>query len=209
MSDIHGNYDKYMKMLEEIEFGKDDTLYVLGDVVDRGPRAFDIIKHIMKNENIHMLLGNHEDYLISRITAFGYHGDAYDNGMSHDSVRKLRRIEQRERFDILMFLRNLPIYKFIEINGEKILLVHAGIATENPDNTNRDFMLWARDEFLFSGPDFPFQIIHGHTPVQSVFGWDKKTVWKYRNRINIDCGAPFEHGYLACLRLEDKKEFYI
>ena len=36
MSDLHGCYDKYKKMLEKIHFGEDDTLYILGDVVDRG-----------------------------------------------------------------------------------------------------------------------------------------------------------------------------
>lgn len=209
MSDLHGNFDKYSRMLKEIDFKEDDTLYLLGDTVDRGPRAFDIIKHVMENKNIHMLMGNHEDYLISRITAFGYKGNPYDNGMSHDSVRKMKRIEPRERLRTLMFMKHLPLYKFIEVNGEKILLVHAGISTENPEETPRDFMLWARDEFLFQGPDFPFLIIHGHTPVQSIFGWDKQTVHHYRNRINIDCGAPFEFGRLACLRLEDRQEFYI
>ena len=37
MSDIHGEYDKYLAMLEQIDLSEDDTLYVLGDVVDRGP----------------------------------------------------------------------------------------------------------------------------------------------------------------------------
>ena len=40
MSDIHGCYDKYQSMLAAIHFAADDTLYVLGDVLDRGPDAF-------------------------------------------------------------------------------------------------------------------------------------------------------------------------
>ena len=40
MSDIHGHYDKYREMLETIEFAADDTLYVLGDVLDRGSDGF-------------------------------------------------------------------------------------------------------------------------------------------------------------------------
>lgn len=35
ISDIHGCYDKYIKMLEKIRFSSEDTLYVLGDVLDR------------------------------------------------------------------------------------------------------------------------------------------------------------------------------
>lgn len=37
VSDIHGYYDRYLKLLEVINFTDDDTLYILGDIVDRGP----------------------------------------------------------------------------------------------------------------------------------------------------------------------------
>lgn len=43
VSDIHGCYDKYKKLLKKINFGSDDTLYVLGDVIDRGPDGFKIM----------------------------------------------------------------------------------------------------------------------------------------------------------------------
>ena len=35
ISDLHGRFDRYQQMLEVIEFTLDDTLYVLGDVIDR------------------------------------------------------------------------------------------------------------------------------------------------------------------------------
>ena len=37
VSDIHGCYDKYRELLRAIQLHPDDTLYVLGDVIDRGP----------------------------------------------------------------------------------------------------------------------------------------------------------------------------
>lgn len=42
MSDLHGCYDKYIKMLEKINFGDNDTLYILGDIVEYSitPRWF-------------------------------------------------------------------------------------------------------------------------------------------------------------------------
>lgn len=36
MSDIHGEADRFHAMLEKIHFSDDDTLYILGDVIDRG-----------------------------------------------------------------------------------------------------------------------------------------------------------------------------
>jgi hypothetical protein len=32
MSDLHGRYDRYIAMLEKINFSASDTLYVLGDI---------------------------------------------------------------------------------------------------------------------------------------------------------------------------------
>ena len=36
MSDIHGNYKKYIQAMNTLNLQDSDTLYVLGDVVDRG-----------------------------------------------------------------------------------------------------------------------------------------------------------------------------
>ena len=37
ISDIHGECDMFLEMLEKIELKDSDILYILGDVVDRGP----------------------------------------------------------------------------------------------------------------------------------------------------------------------------
>ena len=37
ISDIHGEYGRYLEMLEKINFSDEDKLYVLGDVIDRNP----------------------------------------------------------------------------------------------------------------------------------------------------------------------------
>ena len=43
MSDLHGCYEKYIQMVEMIRFKSEDTLYVLGDVVDRGEDGVKIL----------------------------------------------------------------------------------------------------------------------------------------------------------------------
>lgn len=37
MSDIHGQYDRFQNLLHQLNLQKEDKLYILGDVVDRGP----------------------------------------------------------------------------------------------------------------------------------------------------------------------------
>ena len=60
MSDIHGHYDKYLEMLRKIDFKDSDTLFVLGDVVDRGPSSMEILLDMMCRPNVIPILGNHE-----------------------------------------------------------------------------------------------------------------------------------------------------
>ena len=52
MSDIHGCFDKYQEMLELIEFVPRDTLYVLGDVIDRGPDGIRILQDMNTRPNV-------------------------------------------------------------------------------------------------------------------------------------------------------------
>ena len=60
MSDLHGCYDKYKKMLEKINLSENDTLYILGDIVDRGKDGIKILLDMMRQKNIVPLIGNHD-----------------------------------------------------------------------------------------------------------------------------------------------------
>ena len=60
VSDIHGEYDKFMRLLEKIHFSDSDVLYVLGDVFDRGPHPIQVLFEMMKHPNIIPIVGNHE-----------------------------------------------------------------------------------------------------------------------------------------------------
>ena len=60
ISDIHGQYKTYKRMLRAIDLKPEDTLYVLGDVIDRGPDGIKILCDMMKRSNVRMFMGNHE-----------------------------------------------------------------------------------------------------------------------------------------------------
>ena len=49
IADPHGEYGRFLRMLTEIAFSAEDTLYILGDVVDRGGvGGVDILLDVMK-----------------------------------------------------------------------------------------------------------------------------------------------------------------
>ena len=59
-SDIHGMYDLYCRMLETVQFSDGDHLYILGDMIDRGPDGIKILQDVIDRENVTCLIGNHE-----------------------------------------------------------------------------------------------------------------------------------------------------
>lgn len=60
MSDIHGNAIRFNSIMEQIDLQPEDTLYILGDVIDRYPDGIRILRLLMSMPNVQMLLGNHE-----------------------------------------------------------------------------------------------------------------------------------------------------
>ena len=75
LSDIHGNERRFNSILKQINLQNEDTLYILGDVIDRHPDGIRILRKIMSMPNVKMLLGNHE-YMMLR--ALGHPYDPYD-----------------------------------------------------------------------------------------------------------------------------------
>lgn len=57
LSDIHGNLKRFESIMKQINLQTDDTLYILGDVVDRNPDGIKILRKLMKMPNVKMLIG--------------------------------------------------------------------------------------------------------------------------------------------------------
>ena len=47
MSDLHGELHFFEQMLKQINFSSSDQLYIIGDVIDRGPAGVDLLAQIM------------------------------------------------------------------------------------------------------------------------------------------------------------------
>lgn len=67
MSDIHGNMSRYESVMGKINLQPKDTLYVLGDVIDRYPDGISILQQLMRMPNVQMLLGNHEYMMLNAL----------------------------------------------------------------------------------------------------------------------------------------------
>ncbi len=231
ISDLHGHWDKYRAMLELISFKSTDTLYVLGDVIDRGPDGVRILRDMMGRANVIPLLGNHEltavvclPLLMEEISDQSL--DALDetqiaalsewivNG-GEPTLRALSALSMEEREDLLDYLRDMDVYAEVKAGGRNYLLVHAGLDRFVPGKPLEDYDL---QDFLFTRPDFGSAcdfgrtLIFGHTPTRLL--WEeagqeaRDEIFRSGGMIDIDCGCGFG-GKLGCLCLETLEEFYV
>ena len=67
MSDIHGNAARFYSVMKQISLQPEDTLYVLGDVIDRYPDGIRILRLLMRMPNVKLLLGNHEYMMLNAL----------------------------------------------------------------------------------------------------------------------------------------------
>ncbi len=228
MSDLHGRYDKYTEMLSKIHFTSDDELYVLGDICDRGPSSAQIYLDIMKRENVHCIMGNHEKMLLENLPhVFGIFFEKDANVISADyglwsingggtTCASFIEVGKENMLKIYNYIRLFPFYRVVEVEKKRYLLVHAGI--DNYLDT-KSLCEYLPEELLWSDIDYDDtyyptkfdKIIVGHTPTFLLN--ENKSAAIYRgngNVIAIDCGAVFEDsgGRLGCLCLDTMEEFY-
>lgn len=228
ISDIHGQYDTFIKLLEKFQFKDSDMLYIIGDVIDRGPNPIKTLLYIMEKENINMLAGNHEymatlclNYLLKEISNDIV--DKLSNGMilgllkewnmngGGVTLQELLSVDKETRNKVFNFLTKLKLYKELDVGDKKFILVHAGLGNFNKSKKLKDYNIM---ELLWDKMDYNKEyysdkyIITGHIPTQLIDGNDKPGyIYKNGNNIDIDCGCTFG-GRLVCLRLDDMREFY-
>lgn len=86
LSDIHGQKRRFDSIMKQIDLQPEDTLYILGDVIDRNPHGIQILRQIMKMPNVKMLLGNHEHMMLD---ALYFHQDEYEFGWQYRQEKRL------------------------------------------------------------------------------------------------------------------------
>ena len=88
ISDIHGEYDLFCKLLAEIDFCDSDTMIVLGDFVDKGSHPIKLAKLIASKPNIKAIQGNHEYYFLAY-----YHSLMKELNDGDDAEKVLKKLQ--------------------------------------------------------------------------------------------------------------------
>lgn len=226
MSDIHGEYDRYMRALNTIALQENDVLYALGDVVDRGSGSCKILLDMMRRSNVIPLLGNHEfiamsvlSKLVEEITEETL--DTFDSdfmtGMlawfdigGQSTLEEFKKLSPEDRRAVLEYLEEFKLYEEIAVNGQKYVLVHSGLGNFEKTKLLSDYklheLIWAKTDYEKIYWEDKI-LITGHVPVQLISHGKSERIIKMNNHIAIDCGCGFD-GKLGVLCLDTMDELY-
>jgi serine/threonine protein phosphatase 1 len=216
IGDVHGCIRTLRTMIEvRIGLNRQDTLFLLGDLIDRGPDSRAVAEYLMELKeggyNIRPIMGNHE-YLMNMSII---EEDMFTLWMANSGKTTLRdfgigpdynsgpEAVTRIPYNVLLFFLHFPFYE----ETDHFFLVHAGL---NPRLKNPlediDHMLWTREEVYPAEFLNGKRLVHGHTPVpvDEIRKRMDSPDWKI---LNIDGGCVYSNmpglGHLVALNLTE------
>lgn len=117
IGDIQGCYDEFRTLLDKMQFRKDkDQLWLVGDLVNRGPDNLATMDYIMSLPNVIVVLGNHDLHFLA--VAHGL-----QRTMPGDTIGDLLASPRLD--EVVDWLRNLPLIHMDARLG--YVMVHAGL----------------------------------------------------------------------------------
>lgn len=128
ISDIHGHVRALDEALSMASPGDDDQIYVLGDMIDRGPEPVAVIRRIRALPNVHVLMGNHERMLLDVLLNTGEMDSftwALNGGFA--TATGLDKLDRDEYAETIDWMAALPLFAVADTPTRRYILVHAGI----------------------------------------------------------------------------------
>lgn len=228
IADLHGHLEIWKKVKEII--GPNDTIYVLGDCVDRGPQSWETLKTVYNDPQAHLFKGNHEDMMVKAIQDYidnGYQWEyksyslcAWNGG--RDTLDEWERDPQRMEY--FERLKELPTWLALEIKDKTFILCHAGFSpwfkedSKEVDIPDDESLIWDREHY-YSRTYLPQHmadviVVHGHTPIHHLAAdlnenWSSGAFWYCGDhKVCIDSGGFFS-GEFILLNLDTLEDTVI
>ncbi|MBR8831806.1 MAG: Bis(5'-nucleosyl)-tetraphosphatase, symmetrical [Chroococcopsis gigantea SAG 12.99] len=197
VGDVHGHYEALIMLMQEIAPNKNEPVYFLGDLIDRGPHSSQVVDFV-KTHHYHCLLGNHEQMLLEVLGTHKPAGEAFQGWLYSGGYSTLLSYNHRIPQQHIDWFKTLPLY----LDLGDIWLVHAGV---DPDmllfDQSATQFCWIRDEFhSMTEPYFSDKlIITGHTITFTFPGVEPGQLVRGAGWLDIDTGAyhPYSNWLTA------------
>lgn len=223
VSDIHGEYALFLKLLDKIKFSDGDKLIVCGDIIDKGKDSVRLAKYIFGMPNAQCIAGNHE------YTFLKYYW-ALMKESPDDFDALLKKLQGYFKYDGNLLdwetvdaFENLPFY--IEEDG--FICVHAGLPLDRDsrilpvERATREQLVYDRtfkNESVL--PQGGKCVLFGHTPTSYICGESRVLAYRRQTmlyggakisdycKVHLDTGT-WLNGVLGCFRIDDCRDFYV
>ena len=191
VSDIHGCYDAFLAVLDSAGFSDADELYILGDLIDRGPHIDRCVDWLVRaganspGSNVHFLMGNHEEMaewaFVGKWARFSF--DEVNLGPWRRSggtktIEQMRSLDPATVDAFQRIVKHAPKAATVRIGGQLVFLCHAGIRPAEPESETGEWLIQSEDDLLWIGAEWycaeeqpPFHVVSGHTPVIGLCQW--------------------------------------
>ncbi len=220
VSDIHGCYDQFNELLGKIKLGGEDRLYILGDILDRGPDGIRLILEVMQNKNIRFLRGNHDHEALFHFKNVMKTKKPTTRSESDRLCRYLSdggkvtydaflQLDDERKSSVIRFLDASPWFEDIEVNGKRFFLSHT-VPEKRKFLQPEKCKLY---DFIMGEPEYEKEyrkeltIVTGHTPTSFIAPDHRGSIWAQNGHLAIDCGTVYG-GRLGCVCLDTMEEFY-
>ena len=211
ISDIHGDYELFIKLLKKINFSKNDKMIILGDMVDKGEKSVQLLK-LLFGENkdcFECIMGNHEHMFLKY-----YYSLIDENIYSDEEIVKLcnsyAKIKEGLSIELIHELEALPYF----IETKDYVCVHASVPL-NEDDEIKSLEEASIEELIYDRrfkepnliPNNSKCVLYGHTPTFYLTGSPEIITYKKQNakgnvvsdyyKIHLDTGS-YLTGVLGC-----------
>lgn len=223
VSDIHGYYDLFIKLLNKIKFSDSDKPIVCGDIIDKGKDSVKLAKYIFGMPNAECIAGNHE------YTFLKYYWALMKESPS-DFDALLKKLQEYFPYDGNLLdwetvdaFDNLPCH----LEENDFICVHAGLPLDKDsrilpiEKASREQLVYDR---TFKGESVVPQggkcILFGYTPTSYICGKSKVLAYRRNDtkfggcrisdyyKVHVDTGT-WLNGVLGCFCIDDCRDFYV
>ncbi len=207
VSNLYGDWGKYTSILKQINFSKDDMLFVLGDIVDGGNKGIEILKDMMFRANVYPILGDH-DYIAYEVLS-GILEETRDDitaPLSAELADRCRewserggegtlegfaKLSEEDKEAIIEYMEEFTLYEEVEAGGMDYVLCHSMPESFFTDDDMDDY---TAEEILAGKIDYEKDYFFGKVLVSADDVTDsinpalQGRIFKNEYHVAINCG---------------------
>jgi putative phosphoesterase len=167
LADIHGNYQALIAVIDHVERWKPDLVFVLGDIINRGPCSRDclhLIQQKIEPDSWQAITGNHEQYVLRFDSP-----DAPRDGNQFELSKIIHWTYQSLSPVDIQSVKELPLEIETQLPGNQIVkAVHASMGGIRigiyPDSSQKEILDLIQPEVDL------FLVGHTHQPLVRTIG---------------------------------------